>query len=685
MARTSYPGRKWAKLSSCYEAIKAKYNQRASRVECIPMGRERVKVIIDFPDSTPRRIEIWDKTGMLDSEQEKFFGKIYKEPEGGKFDKGERVLIKTVDTLKNLLSFILVKRLDWSMDVETTGLHPKNDYPVGYSVCHKSEGKWVSYYIPVRHEDYEGNIVDGFEIRHLADLIKENPPIMFCASFDVRQLVKEGLPGLCRSDVMLNCQIVGRPERKLKDMAKNILKAAVVNLDDMFNPDEFHFGMFDPEETDAYLYACDDVIYTLALYEWVKERAIWDDKLLGIARMELAIAVGPYREMETRGVYVDRKTVEGSIEVYTEKRDTAYDLVFGVAEEMLGEELERFKLNSTKKLAELLFDKLGYAPIVYTGKGAASTSIPALEALSGSAIIDAILDYKHVKTILETYLQKVFKYLDDEGRAYWAFSQIGQSGRTYTFGPNVQQWPWELRKAVLPDPGNFFLLADYKAQELRILAALSGETTLIDAIHQGLDLHKNTFSMMTGTPLEDVTEEERELGKVLNYAPLYGAEARKISEKLRVSEAVAQKLLDKFFGAMPEVVKWKILTLRQSKASQSVRTYFGRWRELENISARQRHIRGKDERRAGNTKIQGTAADLMKRAILRLRRELPSDVIMVLPVHDSMLFQVPDHFRSKVGEIMNLISDTMAEEINGVVFEVDFKMGDNWGSLEKIS
>lgn len=696
MPRTKYEGRKWLQLIDCYELVRDRWNQKADAITSFPAGADKVKVEVDFPDGRKEvhyymkgvgEMEATEGGSLVPQNQV-----LYKEPEG-QFDKGVRTLCRSLTELETVLTYLIDHpEVVWALDVETgwpkdavykSSVNPVFAQAVGFSIAYRDAGTIRSWYVPVRH--WVGNNVEGaFESPLLNTVLVENPPIVFMAIFDIREMWKNGLIRACRRDVMHMLSMLGGRREALKDVSERLLKAGVVKLKDLFDPDTHHFGMFDPETTGIYKYGCDDVVYTIALDELFMARPVWDDQMLSILEMERDLAIGPYMEMEYEGLNIDTEVVYQTAEIYRARRDELYEKFFKMAEELVGP-VERFKLHSPKALASLLFDKIGMQPVIHTDSGAPSVSTEALEALPPSELLEVLAEYKSVRTVLETYLERIGDYLDPQSKIHWSFEQIGQSGRTYTFGPNVQQQPPEVRKAAVPPPGHFFLSADYKAQELRVMAALSQDPFLTGLFKEGRDPHIWVYSMMVGKPPEQVTDAEREYGKVLNFGSIYGMEAETLSHRLRISREVAERLLARYFEVLAGVARHKKMVVQQAKARGGVRTYFGRWREISNITSSNRYDRGVAERQAVNTEIQGTAADVTKRAIRRLYRGLPDDVKMKVPVHDSVLFSVPLYYKDagKLPELKALIRKLMEEEIQGVKMEVSFKEGRNWGEMEK--
>lgn len=259
------------------------------------------------------------------------------------------------------------------------------------------------------------------------------------------------------------------------------------------------------------------------------------------------------------------------------------------------------------------------------------------------------------------------------GRLYTHWNHTNEtSGRIYCSDFNVQQLPVIGRRALVPDPGNVFLLLDYDQIELRVLATLANAQSLIDMFNSSIDVHTATAALMLGIPPEEVTAAQRDReGKTFNYGLSYGMEADGLAQRLGLPKDAAQQLIDTFFARMPEVRRYIIKVQRDAQRDGYVTNPFGHRRELADWSAK-----AKTGRQAINTLIQGTAASILKRALIRVSSL--SDVEIMATVHDSILVQIP-----RDGDKTQEVVSAMETQLNGLSFPITFAVGSSWGAAQE--
>jgi DNA polymerase-1 len=387
-------------------------------------------------------------------------------------------------------------------------------------------------------------------------------------------------------------------------------------------------------------------------------------------------------DMEKIGVRVDARTLLSQAtrvdsELYA--RSTA---IFALA----GEE---FNINSPKQLAEILFGKLQLPVVKRTGTSRApSTAVDVLEELAlGHEMPRLILEWRALAKLKGTYIDALPQLINPEtGRVHTSFNQaVAATGRLSSSDPNLQNIPIrtdigrEIRRAFVAEPGYRLISADYSQIELRVLAHLSGDETLIAAFARGEDIHDRTAAKVFGDHSGLSAHELRRRAKIINYALLYGKTAFTLAKDIGVAQEAAQAFIDAYFAGFPKVRGYIDQTLADARQTGVVKTMFGRRRPVPELTSKNFQIRSAAERVAVNLPIQGTAADILKRAMIDVHAGLQAshpEARMILTVHDELLFEAPV---DQTDEVAAFVRDTMAGAVTlAVPLDVDVGTGDNW-------
>lgn len=347
----------------------------------------------------------------------------------------------------------------------------------------------------------------------------------------------------------------------------------------------------------------------------------------------------------------------------------------------------RFNINSPKQLSEVLFARLGLNPIRKTKTGY-STDIDVLEQLAHVHPLPAqVLQYRSLAKLKSTYVDVLPKLLHSEtGRVHTSLNQtVTATGRLSSTEPNLQNIPIRtelgrrIREAFIPEKGSWLLSADYSQIELRILAHLSGDEALIEAFRRDEDVHARTASEIFGVAAEEVSPEMRRMAKTINFGIIYGMSPYGLSTELGVSQAEAKRYIDEYFSHYRGVKAFIEELLKEARASGWVKTILGRRRFIPHIQSRDAASRQLGERMAINTPIQGSAADLIKQAMVSIHRSMRKTgcrAKMILQVHDELVFEVPEEER---GEVEALVRREMEGVIHlEVSIRVDIGVGRNW-------
>ena len=387
--------------------------------------------------------------------------------------------------------------------------------------------------------------------------------------------------------------------------------------------------------------------------------------------------------MERHGIRVDPdRLIEFSREL-----ERSLDALTREIHVLAGEE---FNLSSPKQLAVILFEKLKLPPVKKTKTGY-STDADVLEHLAlGHPLPARLIEHRTLAKLKSTYADALPTLINPRtGRIHTSFNQlVAATGRLSSSNPNVQNIPIRtelgrrIRAAFVPEPGWRFVAADYSQIELRILAHVSGEESLVEAFRRGEDIHRRTASEVFGVPLDAVTSEQRDVAKTTNFSVIYGVTAFGLSRGLAISQKEAQEFLDRFFTRHPKVKAYLERTVVEGRERGWVATLTGRRRYLPELRSGNPNLRGFAERMATNAPIQGTAADLIKIAMVRLHRALGERGLrsrMLLQVHDELLFEAPE---DEVLPLEALAAELMESSMTlAVPLKVDIKAGTDWAQV----
>lgn len=387
-------------------------------------------------------------------------------------------------------------------------------------------------------------------------------------------------------------------------------------------------------------------------------------------------------KMEKRGMLIDREyfarlKVEFEREVAGKER-TVWELA--------GTE---FNVNSPVQLADVLFNKLALSTkgIKKTARGY-STGIKELDKLQDQhPIIKAIKEYREAAKLLSTYIAPLPELADTHGRVHTTFNQdVTATGRLSSTNPNLQNIPVRtevgrrIREGFVADEGKVLVSADYSQFELRLAAALAGDQDLIEDFNNDVDIHTKTASEAFGVPMEEVSKAQRRAAKVINFGILYGMSIRGLAEAADMQYYEAKDFIEHYFELRRPIKDYLGEILEEARERGYVETLFGRRRPTPDVKSSNFIVRTAAERAAQNMPIQGTEADLMKRAMITLDRVLPQGTEMVMQVHDSVIVECKEDLADEVGQILKREMEAVAPELP-VKLAVDVSVGKNWGEL----
>lgn len=427
---------------------------------------------------------------------------------------------------------------------------------------------------------------------------------------------------------------------------------------------------------DADAAACAEAMWSL---KSVLEKELEDQEMLSLYRdIELPLVPVLYA-MEKRGVAVDKNLLLRFGEMLSERIGDCEQLIFSYSG-------EPFNINSTRQLGELLFDKLGLPPVKKTKIGY-STNADVLEKLKNKhPIIPAIMDYRMLTKLKSTYADGLLKQLDEDGRVRTTFQNlVTATGRLSSTDPNLQNIPVrtdlgaEIRKMFVPKAGCVFVDADYSQIELRVLAHIAQDKAMQDAFLSGLDVHTATAAQVFGVAPESVTPLQRRHAKAVNFGIVYGISEFSLAEDIGVSRYEAREYIDSYLAGYPGVKKYMKQVVADARERGYTQTLYGRRRYIPELKSSNFNIRQGAERMALNTPIQGTAADLIKLAMIRVEnalRESYPQAQLLLQVHDELIVECPEEIAPEVAALVSREMENIARL--DVPLKAEAKIGKSW-------
>ena len=387
-------------------------------------------------------------------------------------------------------------------------------------------------------------------------------------------------------------------------------------------------------------------------------------------------------EMEERGMLIDRPYFEGLKEEFLKE-------VAGREREIWKLAGTEFNVNSPAQLSEVFFTRLGLPTKgIKKGSRGYSTGAKELDKLQKyHPIIEKIKEYREAAKLLSTYIEPIPELADKADRVHTTFNQnVTATGRLSSTNPNLQNIPVrtevgrQIRTGFIAGPGKVLVSADYSQFELRLAAVLAGDQALIDDFNSDVDIHTKTAAEAFGVAPEDVTKTQRRAAKVINFGVLYGMSVRGLSEATGMSLSAAKDFIERYFELRKPVKEYLDKVLVQAREQGYVETYYGRRRPTPDVLSSNFIVRTGAERAAQNMPIQGTEADLMKRAMLVVKVALPKGAEMIMQVHDSLIIECDENLAEEVSKILVEKMENVAPEL-AVKLKAEVTIGQNWGEL----
>lgn len=587
-------------------------------------------------------------------------------------------LIDTEEKEDQLLQNILTQPI-LSLDTETTGTDPIRAELVGMSFAYAEN---QAFYVPVPADRTEAQrIVDKFKP------VFENPQTLKVGQnikYDMLVLANYGVEIQGPMFDTMIAHYVLQPElhHGMDYLAEIYLHYETIKIEELIGPKgKNQKNMRDLDPANIYRYACEDADVTLKLKNVLEKELKQNDAEALFRDIEMPL-VPVLAYMERNGVRIDTEALKETSRHFTARMNQIEEEVHRLA----GVE---FNIASPKQVGEVLFDRLKIVDKPKKTKtGQYVTSEEVLESLKGKhEIVEKILEHRGLKKLLGTYIDALPQLINPEtGHIHTSFNQtVTATGRLSSSNPNLQNIPVrnedgkEIRKAFIPDEGCEFFSADYSQIELRIMAHLSGDPHMIEAFRANQDIHAATAAKIYKEKLEDVTREQRSKAKTANFGIIYGISVFGLAERLGIDRKEAKELIDGYFENYPHVKEYMDSSIQAARQKGYIETVFRRRRYLPDINSRNAVVRGYAERNAINAPIQGSAADIIKVAMIRIYRRFREENLrskMILQVHDELNFSVVPEEKEKVQQIV--IAEMESAYKMKVPLLADCGWGKNW-------
>tara|TARA_B100000676_G_scaffold96883_1_gene96779 strand:+ start:929 stop:3646 length:2718 start_codon:yes stop_codon:yes gene_type:complete len=584
------------------------------------------------------------------------------------------------EDIKNFLGSI--KEGEWlSFDIETTSVNPMSCDIVGFSFSNKQN---TGVYIPIHWPDSKDSLFDDYitKVLELMRPVMENgliPKTGQNVKFDSLILLRNGIKvaGI-KFDTMIAAHLL-KPELrsfKLENLSLEYLDYAMVPIEDLIGKGKDQISMAEVDIDKISFYASEDADIALQL-TYIFEKKL-DDENLSKFFNEIEIPLLPVlTEMEFNGMYIDSDLLKTMSIKIGKKLD-------GLIKDIYQESGFEFNINSTQQLAKILFDIKGLPEIKKR-----STAEDVLERLKGQHLLpELVLEYRKLNKLKNTYIDALPELkLPSTGRIHSTFNQtITATGRLSSSNPNFQNIPIkteegrEIRKAFKSNNRDWVIFsADYSQIELRIMAHLSQDTSLVDAFNNGDDIHSRTAADVYNVSISDVQPSMRRTAKIVNFGLLYGAGPFRMSQELGIPQKEAKALIEKYFDTYSGIKKYVEDTMQKAKKNRFVKTLLGRKRPVWDIDSSNHLHREAAKRMAINMPIQGTSAEMIKIAMTSVSNHLNEHKMkskLVLQIHDELVFETP---KNELNDLENMVVDKMVNALPlSVPIEVDSGFGQSW-------
>ncbi len=585
---------------------------------------------------------------------------------------GEESLREVVASISDVFAF----------DTEATGRNPLRDHLVGISLCWERDR---ACYVPVGHAQAlmsENAQLARDKVRNILSPLFHDPGISKIGhnlKYDIVMLAGEGIEVVGHLyDTMIAAYLLNpnKPGHSLDEVSFEYLSRRKKSFMEVLKKRQ---SFADVPLDEATAYAAEDAALAFELKDILFAK-LWEQDLESVySDIEMPL-IRVLVDMERAGVSIRTSLLEEM------SRELA-DEILAIEKRIYSLAGEEFNINSPKQLSSILFAKLGLSPTRKTKTGF-STGMDVLEELAEVHDLPReVLQYRSLTKLKTTYIDVLPGLVNPAtGRVHTSFNQtVTATGRLSSSDPNLQnipirgEWGKRIREAFVAEEGNLLLSADYSQVELRILAHLSGDEGLISAFNNGLDIHARTAAEIFGVPLDGVTTEMRRTAKTVNFGVIYGISSFGLSETLNIDRKEAERYIRQYFDRHPGVKRYVEELISGATHKGFVTTLFGRRRPVPELNNKNRAVRQLGERLAVNSPIQGTAADLIKIAMINIKKRLHDERLgarMILQVHDELLFELPE---TELETVRNMVREEMeGVKILSIPLKVEIGYGRNW-------
>lgn len=566
-----------------------------------------------------------------------------------------------------------------SLDTETTSANPMEAELVGLSFSVKEK---EAFYVPI-----SANREEALQIVNIFKPLYEDPEIVKVGQnikYDYEVLRGYGvdIQGPMFDTMLAHYLIQPELHHNMDYMAETLLNYQTIHIEELIGPKgKGQKNMRDLAPEKVYEYAAEDADITLRLKNVLEPRL----KELGVESLFYDIEMPLVRvlaDMELTGVCLDTESLKETERAFVERMNQYEQHAYLLAG-------EKFNISSPKQVGDILFEKMKIVEKpkkTKTGQYVTSEEV-LLQLRDKAPIVDDILNYRGMKKLLGTYVEALPKLINSRtGHIHTSFNQaVTATGRLSSSDPNLQNIPVrdddgrEIRRCFVPEPGCKWFSADYSQIELRIMAHLSGDENMIEAFREGQDIHRATAAKIWKKPLDEVTDSQRKSAKQANFGIIYGITTYGLAQRMGIDNSEARQLIDDYFETFPKVREYMEQSKETARKQGYAETLFGRRRYLPDINSKNGTVRGFAERNAINAPIQGSEADIIKLAMIRIHRRFKEEGIrskMTLQVHDELNFSV---YPDEAEQVERIVIEEMQNAYSlSVPLTADAGWGSNW-------
>ncbi len=622
---------------------------------------------------------------------------FYGEPENKDFKEKKQIKSNTKLNTKSYKTILkedqldeLIKKLNEksviAVDTETTSLNPQEAELVGISVCYASN---EAYYIPVKHKD--GKTLKKDPVLKKLKAILEDPSIKKVGQnikYDFIIFKNQGVELSPIDDTMLLSYTLdaGNNRHNMDTLSEIHLSHKTISYKDLVGSGKKQLNFSEVDLKSATEYAAEDADVTLRLYEILSER-VSEEKLEKIYEVFEKPMIKILSKLETNGIKVD--------DTYLKKLSKKFEeRLIKIEKDIYKISGKKFNIGSPKQLGEIIYNDLKIAKLKKTKKGSLATSAKILEdlALTGHKFPNLILEWRQVSKLKSTYTDALQDHISKKTkRVHTSFLLAAtNTGRLASSDPNLQNIPIktadgkEIRKAFVADKNNILISADYNQIEMRILADMADVKELKKAFKNNQDIHSLTASQVFNVPITKVTEDFRRKAKAINFGIIYGITQYGLAKQISVSNEEALSFINSYFKKFPEIKDYMNTTIKTCRKQGYVTNIFGRRIHLRGINDKNFSVRAFQERAAINAPIQGSAADIIRLAMIKIDNllEEKKKAKMLLQIHDELIFEC---LKKDENEVKKIVKEAMTSvsssdhHMFSIPLEVSINSGSNWG------